>query len=289
MKQKRLTTRWACLLLLLMLLAACGSKKQVATPVEAPRVDAATGMISLDRIVEAANAGRTDITSATARMTFSLRSNDRNVSLGGTLRMKRDEVIQLSLYALGIMEVGRMEITPDYFMVIDKVGRQYMKASFADVPFLSTAGVNFRTLQALFRGELFLLSDKAPADRLFTKTLDGTMAKLVNADSRLAVLTFMVDAVTALNRQTIVSPSKTSDATPYFQWEYSEYRQLGSKQFPVRHLITVNSGTKPVSVGITLSGLKNEQGWATRTEVPKQNYTEVSIDKVLQRLMSISR
>ena len=289
MKQKRLTIQWACLLLLLTLLAACGSRKQVAKPADVPRVDAATGMIGLDRIVDAVNANRADITSATARMTLSLRSNDRNVSLSGTLRMKRNEVIQLSLYALGIMEVGRMEITSDYLMVIDKVGRQYMKASFADVPFLSTAGVNFQTLQALFWGELFLLSDKTPDDKQFTKTLDGTVAKLVNADSHLAVLTFMVDAVTALNRQTIVSPRKTADATPYFQWEYSEYGQFGSKQFPVRHLITLANGTKPVSVSIALSGLKNEQGWPTQTDVPKQTYTEVSIDKVLQRLMSISR
>ncbi len=289
MKQKRLTTRWACLTLLLMLLAACGSKKQVAKHVEAPRVDAVTGMIGLDRIVEAVNANRTDITSATARVILSLRNNDRNVSLSGTLRMKRNEVIQLSLYALGIMEVGRMEITPDYFMVIDKVGRQYMKASFADVPLLSTAGVNFQTLQALFWGELFLLSDKAPADRLFTKTLDGTVAKLVNADSHLAVLTFMVNTVTALNQQTIVSPRKAADASPYFRWEYSEYGQLGSKQLPVRHLITLANGTKPISVSIALSGLKNEQGWPTQTDVPKQTYTEVSIDKVLQRLMTISR
>lgn len=283
------TIQLLSLVLTLFLLTACGSKKQVARTADIPMTDATTGMVSLARIVEAVNALRTQEQFATAKVSVSLRTGDRSIALSGNLRMKRDDVIQLQLYALGIMEVGRLEVTPDYFLVIDKMGRQYMKASFADVPFLRTAGVDFQTLQALFWDELFVATagDRTPTDQRFLKTQEGSQAKLVNKESRYAVLTFLVDAITALNRQTLVSPHAAADK-PYLRWEYSEFGQLGDKKFPTRHQLTIANGAKPINVGISLSSLKNEQGWSTRTDVSRQGYTEVSVEKVIQRLMTLT-
>ena len=44
-------------------------------------------------------------------------------------------------------------MTPDYFMLIDKMGKQYVKAAYRDVSFLRNADVDFYTIQAYFWDE----------------------------------------------------------------------------------------------------------------------------------------
>ena len=271
------------LLCALLLAASCGTKKQA--------IDSAggteTSLAPLQNIVQTINANRYDETYATAKISLSLSTGDKNVSLGGTLRMKRDDVIQISLVTFGILEVARVEVTPDYFMAVDKVGRQYLKAAFQDVPFLKTAGIDFHTLQALFWDELFLLdgSGTIPTEKQFTKSMEGDRAKLVNADSRLAVLTFLVGKLTGIIQQTSVSPHK-SDASPYLTWEYAEFEQLKGKNFPVRHLISIANGSKPIKASLSLSNLKNDSGWETRTDISSR-YKEISIEELLSRIMKL--
>ena len=70
--------------------------------------------------------------------------------------MRKNEVIRVVLSPLGIMEVGRVEFTPDYVLVIDRLHKQYVKATYNDLSFLKNNGLNFYSLQALFWNELFL-------------------------------------------------------------------------------------------------------------------------------------
>ena len=51
-------------------------------------------------------------TCLSARASYALQAGSKDISLGGTLRMKKDDVIRLSMTFLG-MEVVRMEFTPD--------------------------------------------------------------------------------------------------------------------------------------------------------------------------------
>jgi len=270
------------------LLSACASKKHAVSQTSTAGVEADATPAALKKIVQAVNANRQDEKFLTSKLSLSVQTGDKKVSLGGTLRMKRDEVIQLSLVTFGILEVARIEITPDYLLIIDKMGRQYVKAAFGDIPFLKSAGVDFRTLQALFWDELFLLTGKAPADNLFTKTAEAGSIRLVNADGTHAVLTFLVDTSTALVQQTSVSPH-ASGAKPYLTWQYADFAPLGGKKFPARHRITSGSDSRPFSMTISLSSLRNEGGWETHTELPSQNYTEVPAEKLLSRIINLKR
>ena len=276
------------ILLCVLLLASCGSKKHASSSSAVLPDGTEGGLSPLQNIVQTVNANRQDETFATAKISFSAQSGEKSISMGGTLRMKRDDVIQISLVTFGILEVVRLEVTPDYFMAINKVERQYLKASFQDVPFLKTAGVDFHTLQALFWDELFLLnsSSAAPTDKQFTKSMEGGgKAKLVNSDSRLAVLTFLVGLPGGLIQQTSVSP-RSQGASPYVTWEYAEFGSLGKKSFPTKHNITIANGSKPINATLSLSNLRNDSGWETRTEIPRR-YTEVTVEKLLARLMSM--
>lgn len=286
-------------LLFCILLASCGSRKHAVTsttvtPIEEPEVTTPTvskpADSPLQHIVETVNANRQDETYATAKINLALSSGEKSVSIGGTLRMKRNDVIQLSLATLGIFEVARIEMTPDYFMGIDKVGKQYVKAAYQDVSFFKSAGIDFYTLQALFWDELFVLGGgkATPTDKQFKKSMDGERAKLTNADSKLAVLSFSVNIASGLIRQTTVSPH-AEGASPYLTWEYTDFGSLGKKSFPTWNLLTISNSSKPIKATLSLSNLKNSSDWETRTETPGRNYTEITVDKLVSRILSLTK
>lgn len=73
----------------------------------------------------------------------------QNLSVGGTLKMKRDDVVQLSLTVLGI-EVGRLEFTPKDVLIVDRVNKQYVRARYDQVAFLQTADLDFYAFSRCF-------------------------------------------------------------------------------------------------------------------------------------------
>ena len=287
------------LLLLCVLLASCGSRKRAVTsttvtPAVTPETTtpavAKPTTSPFQNIVKTVNANRHSEKYVTAKINLSLSSGDKKTSVGGTLRMKRNDVIQVSLVGLGILEVAKLEITPDYFMVIDKVGKQYLKAAYQDVPFLSKVGVDFYTLQALFWDELFLFggSTSVPTDKQFKKAKDGEKARLTNSDSKYAVLSFLVGLPAGHIQQTTVSPH-AQNSSPYLTWKYSDFGNFAGKSFPTGHNVTVANGTKPIKANLSLSNLKNDANWETRTETPGRRYTEVTADKLVSRILSLTK
>jgi len=131
-------------LIISLLLISCGTKKQATT---------SSGNIPTQETVSPAEVIPQKETSVTAKLRLDLSTAERSLSVGGVLRMKRNEVIQLSLITFGILEVARIEMTPDYFMIINKVERQYVKAAYGDVPFLKQRDIDFRMIQAFFWNE----------------------------------------------------------------------------------------------------------------------------------------
>ena len=57
---------------------------------------------------------------------------ESNKGIGGTLRMRRDAVVQLSLTKFGI-EGARLVCTPDSIFVFDRINKRYLRATYAEL------------------------------------------------------------------------------------------------------------------------------------------------------------
>lgn len=140
-------------LMLCILLASCRSKKEVVSTTTTVSDNTTIGVPPSQGNKQPADAKQQEETCVTAKVRLELSSNGKSTSVGGMLRMKRNDVIQLSLVTFGVLEVARIEMTPDYFLLVDKMGRQYVKASYNDVSFLRDADVDFYTIQSYFWNE----------------------------------------------------------------------------------------------------------------------------------------
>lgn len=141
------------MLMLCILLASCRSKKEVVSTTTTVSDNTTIGVPPSQGNKQPADAKQQEETCVTARVRLELSSNGKSTSVGGMLRMKRNDVIQLSLVTFGVLEVARIEMTPEYFLLVDKMGRQYVKASYNDVSFLRDADVDFYTIQSYFWNE----------------------------------------------------------------------------------------------------------------------------------------
>ena len=81
----------------------------------------------------------------TSKMNLDLNLGGKSLSVGGSCNLKRDEVMQFSLVALGFIEDGRLDFTFHYMMMVIWMGREYVMVDYADVPYLQQAGVDFYT------------------------------------------------------------------------------------------------------------------------------------------------
>ena len=158
------------------------------------------------KAVDIINANRQTETTLTAKASIKLQAGEKSAGVSGTLRMKRDDVIQLSLAFLGLMEVGRLEITPDYFLLIDRMNHQYVRVAYSQVPFFQQSGIDFHTFQSLFWGELFLPGDagKAPQSQSYEQEIAGDTLSLTSEVRRQAALHFVASLSRALLLQTSV-------------------------------------------------------------------------------------
>lgn len=258
-----------------LLLAACGTTKQAGGGAsDAGR----NGAAYVRKVMANAQTAQT----VTAKMKARVQFGDKDISLGGSLKMKRDDVIQLSLTFLG-MEVGRMEFTQNEVLIVDRVNRQYARVPYNKVKFLESASLDFYTLQSLFWNELFVPGkhDVATQADAFSVASSGehTLLTLTGAP-RLDYKFLTVTQSGLLDRTTVYS--KNVSETDNLECRYGSFVKLGGKPFPS----TVNlsfKGEKNVSLDLNLSGLDNATGWSTRTEVSSK-YKPMDVERLLSKM-----
>ena len=278
---------WGVLIAALLTFAACGSSRKAIKGQDADTTTSATNAADkLTRtVVEKVEANSQTVKGLRAKANVSL----GGLSASGPLKMKRDEIIQLSLSALlGLMEVGRVEMTPDYFFYLDRINHEYVKVQWEAVPQLREAGITFDTFQALFWNELFVPGKPGtvePAD--FETEQAGNAVRLKvkakgNAQYALAV-SFLVETSKGLIQQTSVSPAKTSSLS--LVWTCSEWTSVEGKSFPSDMLMRASSGTDATTLSFKLSNVQvDEHIGNIASPMPGNNYKPIDIQKLFRQL-----
>ena len=261
-------------------LSGCKSSRKVTEA----RPDAAA--LSDVQHVERVIAGSPQADCIDAKMRFTLRMGDKELSVGGNLRMKRDDVIQLSLVGFGIIEGGRIEFTRDSVLLLDRIHRCYVRMAYCDVGFLRDSGADFYTLQALFRNELVLpgvrhvTAGEASRFRV-SRRPDGRV--VLSGDERGALACrFVTSLAGALLEQTEISTASGKALV----WTYGDFVRMGTGHYPGRMEIVLRGQDMPVTAVIALSRIGTGDGWATRTPVSAR-YRRMDARSLIRELMQM--
>lgn len=262
-------------------LASCGTSKRAVK--ETKEVET----FNSTQILEQAKYNLINQEYITAKMKFNLRSQGQNLSVGGNLKMKKDDVIQLSLVAFGFVEAARIELTQDEVLVVDRINRRYIRAPYSQFSFLKEAELDFFGLQSLFRNELFVPGKRSlvgnESQFAGTRSTDGNA--LFTYQNNKLKFQFLVAMASALVQQVKVGAAKGHENVS-FSWDYSNFQNFGFRQFPIHHKIVL-SGDKGFEAEMTLSNLGHDSKWETRTSV-KNSYTRLDAATMITRLLQMN-
>ena len=231
-----------------------------------------------------------------SKLKFSVSVGDQQLSLTGNLRMKRNDVIRLQLMAFGFVEAARMEFTKDYVLILDRINKQYLKAPYFYIDFLRNSGINFNTLQALFWNELFQPDKEVLNEedmKKFTTSELGEDEAIINFEDgdgeqvkSKMFYSWLVNNLTGRIKMANIMYRDQMHGNTQLNWEYREFKKLGSKPFPSDMAVTLTTPKKEVKLGVKLNYLNNDSDWDTRTRV-SDKYREVDIDDMLKRFMAL--
>ena len=270
-----------------LVLASCGShKKTIKGPVNmTPDVRERVNFIS--SVQDNAQTAKF----ITSKVKFSVEVGPQKLTLTGNLKMKRDDVIRLQLMAFGFVEAGRIELTPDYVLIMDRINKQYLKAPYVQVDFMRNNGLNFNTMQALFWNELFMpnlaRTEKMSADSLASfSTLESGDDMIISLEEGKMDYSWLANKQTALIQMANILYKDRFNGNTQLNWDYDQFEKLNKAVYPKKHAITLTTPEKEVKLGMTLNYIGAETEWEPRTEISNK-YREVTVDEILRRFMAL--
>ena len=219
-----------------------------------------------------------DVQFVNAKATITLDYNGHTATVKGRLRMRRDEVVQMSITALGLVEVACIEFTPKGAYLIDRVNKRYALLDYS-TGIINYAGINFSALQALFWNRLFIPGEKEVWRNVedFALTAAGTQCLVEPSRQRILKCQFYTDADCEQLQQTNLTLQQYA-AT----WRYGQFETIGTYAYPTIHDISVNDASYAVGAHISLTEVSTlDTGWKSTTDLSR--YKEVD----LEQLMSI--
>jgi len=204
----------------------------------------------------------------TSKIKFSVEVGNQQMTLTGNLKMKRDDVIRLQLMAFGFVEAGRLEFTPEYVMIIDRINKQYLKVPYSHLDFLRNSNIDFYVLQSLFWNELFQPGKARLADSHLNtfSAEDGADDDVVIAmeDGKLSYR-WLADRTAAQVKMANIKYSDKYRGDYQLNWDYEDFKRHTSKVFPMTHKVTFNTPKKDIKFEMILNYMGSEDNWETRT------------------------
>ncbi len=254
-----------------LLMVSCGPKKAVTS-----------GGLNLSgtsdvSYVKGVLANAPDFEEFSAKMRLTASYGGEKLSVGGSVKMKEDEYIQLSLVAVGIVEAARIELTPKRLLIVDRIGRRYVDVPYDELGFLDESKIDFYTLQAIFRNELFLPGVKhvGSGDVLEFKVSRGAdrATLTANAGKRLGC-SFLTALVSGLIEESAIHAVSKKKHNYEMKCTYADFLPLGNKLFPAKMAVSLQGTEKPVTASFEFS----------RWETSAGNYKPVAVSDRYKRL-----
>lgn len=287
-----------CLICAPLALASCGAKKTLvkdnatvpttqATHKHAEEMQLAFVQKVSDQKVYAKN--------IVSGLSFTANMDGKSITLPGALRMRRDQVIRLQIFIPYIgTEAARIEFTPDYVLVVDRLHKQYVKGDYNQLDFLRNNGLSFYSLQALFWNQLMLPGTNRVSEgdlEKFDVNLDGMgqNVPIMLKNGNLA-FTWQANRNSGLIAQAVVAYTSRSQGNSTLTWKYDNFKALGAKSFPATQEFSfATNATKQArkaTVKLALDALKTSDDWEANTVVSSK-YKKVEVQDILGKLLEM--
>ena len=278
-----------CAVLCVMFLASCASQKASTDSSAALAPESASSVAFVEKVVRNAVNSENIVGNASV----SVKLGGKDVTVPGSLHMRKDKVIRLQLFipVLGT-EIGRLEFTPDYVLVVNRLAKEYVKGDYNQLDFLRDNGISFYSLQALFWNQLIVPGKNAvTASDAKEYTVDlGETGSYVPMTLSKGNMKYQWRASRTSNALTsaVITYNSTGSGTSMLSWLYSNFTAVSGKNFPrtqeFSFMTTVDGKKQEGTIKIDMSEVKTSSNWETETALSSK-YKKVDAEDALSRIM----
>lgn len=268
------------LVVLMAFMASCSSTRRAS---KMPMVGGLTGVEYVEKVISAAP----DWTSLSGKTSLELTlGNKEKTRVNASLRIRRGEVIQLSVAPMLGIEVARLELTPDGVLLVDRLHKRFVKASFTEVSRLLHVDLNFHILQSLFMNELFLPGKVTLGSEdvsSFILSAVGNQAVLQPKKTRRINYQFYTSADNGSLQKTILGLKGTKYA---LSWDYSDFTNLEGRLFPKKTYVSLMGTSDSYALHLKMSRLSVNGKWEGKTHLSSK-YKEIALQEILNILLNL--
>jgi hypothetical protein len=285
----------------LFIMSSCGTSKAVSkdTLRQSPQSSLQTSSTSSAAqlsFVQKVSDTRVYAQDIVGSMTLTVKSGDNDISAPGSLHMRWNKVIRLQAFIplLGT-EVGRIEFTPTYVLVIDRIHKEYVKADYSQVDFLRDNGLSFYSLQSLFWNQLLVPGKQEVSEsdlKKFSAEIGGSDKSVpVSLSDNKMKYVWQADKTSGQIQSAKVTYTSAHNGNSTLDWVYSDFRSLGVKLFPAYQQFTffTTATNKPQQASLTLelNEVDTDSKWDDQSTVSPK-YKEMKAEDVLGKIMKMN-
>ena len=210
-----------------------------------------------------------------AKLKFNADINGKHVSANGNIKIKRDVSIQIGINALGgLIEVARLEFTPDCMIFIYRLGREYAEVRYDEIGLFNRLGITYAMFEAILLNELFMPNGKSVESELSRMNLQTDNGELLlSTENKGVKYCFHIEKNTGL--LTLTQGDYENKIT--VNCDYFDFISLGERQFPKQIRFSIAN----IAVDFALSNLKNEEFKLNKT-TNVSSYKKVDISNLLK-------
>lgn len=210
------------------------------------------------------------------KVSITLGSKGNSMSINGSLRIRKDSAIMISIQPFLGMEVGRAFITQDSLMIIDRIHKRYFKTSFEEAGKKSDIGLNYNVFQAMFTEALFAYDNPKVKLSDFKEAKVGDLTMLQYSKSGI-VQEFVVN-----DDYRVQQVSVMSDKTSYtLHWSYTKFNALENGFiFPHQIKFQASDGKRSKNLDIDYKKVEIDKDLTFDSSVPA-SYEKVSMDELM--------
>ena len=273
--------------------AACGSSKQVAntntTTTKQATVKSDNTANQALSYVRKVNDNAVYANNIVSKIDFTLNAMGKDISVSGKLYMRKNEVVRIQLTPFGLMEVGRLEFTPDYVLLINRLEKEYVKATYSELDFLKANGLDFYALQSLFWNELFQPAKRslADADLADIKTdMNEQPERHITLTANKLFFDWKTNVSKAQIDETVITYAKGTSQQSTVTMEYGDFMPMGAKRFPSKEKVTFTTkaySTGKMTLEFLLNKITNDTNWEARSAIPEK-YKQISAQQFFAKL-----
>ena len=247
------------------LFCACKSQQQNT---EIQNIGNESTHFSLHSVLQKTQSTNTSSRTIVSKVHTTIALGDKELSTTGTMRMKKDEVIRISLVdpLIGIMEIGELEFTQDRLLILIRVKKEYIEVPYTDLPILSKAKISFNSIQSLLWNQIFEPGYFTPNPQSFTYEECGDNVNIIFLDELLKYV-FQTSTKNKLLTKTTITDNYQNYK---LICDYDDFINFEGGQLPRNIKLSISGDNHKISLKLNMQSPRTENEWATRTSIPSE-------------------